>query len=217
MSEDKLATLVLAYKKSRKSDALADVVVEAEKYVKSICGRVTNTVPTVLDQSDLVQYGYMGLLSAVESWIPERNPNFKAYAFARVMGSAKDAIRSASSVSRQRNVHFQSLDKVHDSTNGEGSFLDVLADKSADYQLESVDIPRLGLPEAIHDAIRGLTDRQAFIILTSIHGLSLKQISLILELSTTRVSQERRHAQAKIREMLLERVGRDLEGVNLDG
>lgn len=53
-----------------------------------------------LERSDLVQFGIMGLLDAIEKFNPERGVQFQTYAVSRIKGSIQDELRKLDWVPR---------------------------------------------------------------------------------------------------------------------
>ena len=52
--------------------------------VKYVAGRVGSGLPSHVDESDLVQYGLLGLIGAIERYDPDRDVKFETYAIARL-------------------------------------------------------------------------------------------------------------------------------------
>jgi RNA polymerase sigma factor (sigma-70 family) len=62
--------------------------------VKYVAGRVGSGLPSHVDESDLVQYGLLGLIGAIERYDPDRDVKFETYAIARIKGSIIDELRA---------------------------------------------------------------------------------------------------------------------------
>jgi RNA polymerase sigma factor for flagellar operon FliA len=62
--------------------------------VRFVAGRMAMHVPSVIELDDLVGWGVLGLLDAVEKFDPEQNIKFSTYATIRVRGAILDEIRS---------------------------------------------------------------------------------------------------------------------------
>ncbi len=69
--------------------------------VKYVVGRLAISLPHFLTSEDIVSYGVVGLIDAVERYEPGRNVNFSTYAIARIRGSIIDELRSLDWVPRQ--------------------------------------------------------------------------------------------------------------------
>ena len=56
--------------------------------VKFVAGRLGSNLPAHVDEQDLVSYGLLGLIGAIERFDPDREIKFETYAISRI----KDAI-----------------------------------------------------------------------------------------------------------------------------
>ena len=68
-----------------------------EKYaplVKYVAGRVAMNVPSSVEFNDLVSYGVLGLIDAIDKFDPKREIKFKTYAVTRIRGSIFDELRA---------------------------------------------------------------------------------------------------------------------------
>src|SRR5690349_4305032 len=68
--------------------------------VKYVAGRLGSGLPAHVDEGDLVSYGLLGLISAIERYDPERDVKFETYAIARIKGSIIDELRALDWVPR---------------------------------------------------------------------------------------------------------------------
>jgi RNA polymerase sigma factor for flagellar operon FliA len=68
--------------------------------VKYVAGRLGSGLPAHVDESDLVSYGLLGLISAIERYDPERDIKFETYAMARIKGAIIDELRALDWVPR---------------------------------------------------------------------------------------------------------------------
>ena len=68
--------------------------------VKYVAGRLGTGLPAHVDEGDLVSYGLLGLISAIERYDPDRDVKFETYAIARIKGSILDELRSLDWVPR---------------------------------------------------------------------------------------------------------------------
>ncbi len=68
-----------------------------EKYlplVKRISGRLAISLPSHIDEDDLIGYGVFGLLDALQKYEPSRGVKFETYASLRIRGSMIDGLRA---------------------------------------------------------------------------------------------------------------------------
>jgi RNA polymerase sigma factor for flagellar operon FliA len=68
--------------------------------VKYVAGRLGSGLPAHVDDDDLVSYGLLGLIGAIERFDPDRDIKFETYAIARIKGSIIDELRSMDWVPR---------------------------------------------------------------------------------------------------------------------
>jgi len=68
--------------------------------VKYVAGRLGSGLPAHVDEGDLVSYGLLGLIGAIERYDPSRDVKFETYAMARIKGQIIDELRSMDWVPR---------------------------------------------------------------------------------------------------------------------
>jgi RNA polymerase sigma factor FliA len=68
--------------------------------VKYVAGRLGSGLPAHVDENDLVSYGLLGLIGAIERYDPDRDVKFETYAIARIKGSIIDELRALDWVPR---------------------------------------------------------------------------------------------------------------------
>lgn len=68
--------------------------------VKYVAGRMGTNFPSHVDESDLISYGLLGLIGAIERFDLSRNIKFETYAITRIRGSILDELRSLDWVPR---------------------------------------------------------------------------------------------------------------------
>jgi RNA polymerase sigma factor for flagellar operon FliA len=68
--------------------------------VKYVAGRLGSGLPAHVDEGDLVSYGLLGLISAIERYDPDRDIKFETYAIMRIKGSIIDELRALDWVPR---------------------------------------------------------------------------------------------------------------------
>ncbi|MCU0307044.1 MAG: FliA/WhiG family RNA polymerase sigma factor [Thermoleophilia bacterium] len=62
--------------------------------VKYVAGRMGSALPSHVDGDDLISYGIIGLMGAVERFDPDRGIRFETYAMARIKGAIIDELRA---------------------------------------------------------------------------------------------------------------------------
>ena len=84
-----------------KDQALRDrLILNYAPIVKYVAGRLGSGLPAHVDEGDLVSYGLLGLISAIERYDPDRDVKFETYAIARIKGSILDELRALDWVPR---------------------------------------------------------------------------------------------------------------------
>src|SRR5213592_1329225 len=68
--------------------------------VKYVAGRIGSGLPAHVDEGDLVSYGLLGLIGAIERFDPQRDIKFETYAIARIKGAIIDELRALDWVPR---------------------------------------------------------------------------------------------------------------------
>jgi len=99
VAED-LKELWRTYKRTA-DQALRDrLILNYAPIVKYVAGRLGSGLPAHVDEGDLVSYGLLGLISAIERYDPDRDVKFETYAIARIKGSILDELRALDWVPR---------------------------------------------------------------------------------------------------------------------
>ncbi|MEZ4520608.1 MAG: FliA/WhiG family RNA polymerase sigma factor [Thermomicrobiales bacterium] len=77
-----------------------DIVVQYAPLVRYVIGRLALRLPTGMDHEDLLGYGTIGLIEAVDRFDPTRGVKFETYAIQRIRGSIIDQLRRMDPVTR---------------------------------------------------------------------------------------------------------------------
>src|SRR3954465_8011844 len=67
---------------------------------KYVAGRLGSGLPAHVDEGDLVSYGLLGLMGAIERYEPDREIKFETFAIARIRGAIIDELRAMDWVPR---------------------------------------------------------------------------------------------------------------------
>lgn len=81
--------------------------------VKYVAARVLSHLPDSVDQADLVSYGILGLIDAIEKFDPERGVKFETYAVPRIRGAILDELRSIDWVPRSVRAKARAADQAY--------------------------------------------------------------------------------------------------------
>jgi len=88
------------YKDDGDERARERLVVAYSPMVKFVAGRLGAGLPSHVEDADLISYGLVGLIGAIERFEPERGIKFETFAMTRIRGSIIDELRSLDWVPR---------------------------------------------------------------------------------------------------------------------
>jgi RNA polymerase sigma factor (sigma-70 family) len=74
----------LQYRKSSDQGLRDRLILTYAPLVKYVAGRLGSGLPAHVDEGDLVSYGLLGLIGAIERYEPDRDVKFETYAIARI-------------------------------------------------------------------------------------------------------------------------------------
>ena len=80
--------------------------------VKYVAGRLGSGLPAHVDEGDLVSYGLLGLIGAIERYDPARDVKFETYAMARIKGQIIDELRSMDWVPRSVRARARNIERA---------------------------------------------------------------------------------------------------------
>jgi RNA polymerase sigma factor for flagellar operon FliA len=100
VKEVELRDLWRRYKEEGDATARERLVVAYSPMVKFVAGRLGAGLPSHVDDADLISYGLMGLIGAIERFEPERGIKFETFAMTRIRGAIIDELRSLDWVPR---------------------------------------------------------------------------------------------------------------------
>jgi RNA polymerase sigma factor for flagellar operon FliA len=100
VKEVELRDLWRRYKDEGDASARERLVVAYSPMVKFVAGRLGAGLPSHVDDADLISYGLMGLIGAIERFEPERGIKFETFAMTRIRGAIIDELRSLDWVPR---------------------------------------------------------------------------------------------------------------------
>ena len=100
------------YKLEGDEKARERLVVAYSPLVKFIAGRMASGLPSHVEESDLISYGLLGLIGAIERFDTERDIKFETFAVARVKGAIIDELRSLDWVPRSVRARARDVEKA---------------------------------------------------------------------------------------------------------
>lgn len=106
------------YKFEGDEKARERLVVAYSPLVKFIAGRMAAGLPAHVEESDLISYGLLGLIGAIERFDLERGIKFETFAVARVKGAIIDELRSLDWVPRSVRARAREIERAHQALEG---------------------------------------------------------------------------------------------------
>ncbi|MBA2474394.1 MAG: RNA polymerase sigma factor WhiG [Actinobacteria bacterium] len=100
MAVEDTQDLWLEYRRTSDPGLRDRLILTYAPLVKYVAGRLASGLPAHVDDDDLVSYGLLGLIGAIERYDPERDVKFETYAITRIKGSIIDELRALDWVPR---------------------------------------------------------------------------------------------------------------------
>ncbi len=100
MAGEDTKTLWQEFKASNDKGLRDRLILTYAPLVKYVAGRLGSGLPAHVDEGDLVSYGLLGLIGAIERYDPDRDIKFETYAISRIKGAIIDELRALDWVPR---------------------------------------------------------------------------------------------------------------------
>jgi len=107
------ARLWVEYKKSGERRLRDQLIVLYSPLVKYVAARVAVGLPQHVDGSDLVSYGIIGLIDAIDRFSPDRQVKFETYAIPRIRGAIIDELRAIDWVPRSVRAKARAVEQAY--------------------------------------------------------------------------------------------------------
>jgi RNA polymerase sigma factor FliA len=101
------------YKDDGDQRARERLVLAYAPLVKYVAGRMSSGLPAHVEEADLISYGLLGLISAIERFDPSRDIRFETFAITRVKGSIIDELRSLDWVPRSVRAKAREIERAN--------------------------------------------------------------------------------------------------------
>ncbi|TMK39683.1 MAG: RNA polymerase sigma factor WhiG [Actinobacteria bacterium] len=101
------------YKASADERARERLVVAYSPLVKYVAGRMASGLPAHVEEADLISYGLVGLISAIERFDLARDIKFETYAITRIKGAIIDELRSIDWVPRSVRARAREIERIN--------------------------------------------------------------------------------------------------------
>jgi RNA polymerase sigma factor for flagellar operon FliA len=97
---DDLQTLWRRFKQTGEKGDRDRLILTYAPLVKYVAGRLGSGLPAHVEEGDLISYGLLGLISAIERYELDRDIKFETYAIVRIKGAIIDELRALDWVPR---------------------------------------------------------------------------------------------------------------------
>ncbi len=114
-SDKHLGQLWARYRATRDAAAREELILSYAPLVRRVVGRMGTQPSSSVDEEDLIGYGIVGLIEAIERFEPERGYRFETFAISRIRGSILDALRSLDPLPRSARQRVNQVRKAIES------------------------------------------------------------------------------------------------------
>lgn len=101
------------YKQHGDEYARERLVLNYAPLVKYVAGRMFNSLPAHVEESDLISFGLIGLVNAIERFDPDRSIKFETFAVPRVRGAIIDELRALDWVPRSIRARAREIERAN--------------------------------------------------------------------------------------------------------
>jgi RNA polymerase sigma factor for flagellar operon FliA len=112
--------LWLEYKKTKSPQLKEKLIMLYAPLVKYIAGKIAISKIPGVEYEDLVSFGIIGLLDAIERFNPDLGYKFKTYATRRIKGAIIDELRNIDCLPRNVRKKMKQLEKIYEKLEKEG-------------------------------------------------------------------------------------------------
>ncbi len=112
MAVEDVNSLWRKYRANRDQQLRDRLILTYAPLVKFVAGRLGSGLPAHVDEGDLVSYGLLGLIGAIERYDPDRDVKFETYAIARIKGSIIDELRAMDWVPRSVRARARDIERA---------------------------------------------------------------------------------------------------------
>ena len=112
MSVEDTKGLWQEYRRNRDEKLRDRLILTYAPLVKYVAGRLGSGLPAHVEEGDLVSYGLLGLIGAIERYDPDRDVKFETYAIARIKGSIIDELRALDWVPRSVRARARDIERA---------------------------------------------------------------------------------------------------------
>jgi len=201
VKEVELRDLWRRYKGEGDATARERLVVAYSPLVKFVAGRLGAGLPSHVDDADLISYGLMGLIGAIERFEPERGIKFETFAMTRIRGAIIDELRSLDWVPRSVRARAREIEAAQAKLEHELQRAPTEAELAAKLGIEEEEL-QTALLEIANSSVYALDE------LWSISDSSGDQVSLLDTISDPRAEDPQESlASSEVKDRLTESIG----------
>ena len=107
-----MRSLWVEYRRTKDKQLRDRLILTYAPLVKYVAGRLGSGLPAHVDDDDLVSYGLLGLIGAIERFDPDRDVKFETYALGRIKGAIIDELRSLDWVPRSVRARAREIERA---------------------------------------------------------------------------------------------------------
>jgi RNA polymerase sigma factor for flagellar operon FliA len=107
-----MQSLWLEYRRTKDKELRDRLILNYSPLVKYVAGRLGSGLPAHVDEGDLVSYGLLGLIGAIERFDPDREIKFETYAISRIKGAIIDELRAMDWVPRSVRARARDIERA---------------------------------------------------------------------------------------------------------
>jgi RNA polymerase sigma factor for flagellar operon FliA len=105
-------SLWTAYRRNKDQATRDRLILTYAPLVKYVAGRLGSGLPAHVEEEDLVSYGLLGLINAIERYDPNRDVKFETYAITRIKGAIIDELRAMDWVPRSVRARAREIERA---------------------------------------------------------------------------------------------------------
>jgi len=107
------------YKENGCKSSREKLIIKYTRFVKLVAGKMAMNLPDNIERDDLISYGMIGLIDAVEKFSLDKNVKFETYASLRIRGAIFDELRALDWAPRSLRQGMKKLEKVMEKLSSE--------------------------------------------------------------------------------------------------
>jgi RNA polymerase sigma factor FliA len=100
------------YRQTRERPLRDQLILRYSPLVKYVAGRLGSGLPAHIEDGDLVSFGLLGLISAIDRFDPDREIKFETFAIARIRGAIIDELRTLDWVPRSVRARARQIERA---------------------------------------------------------------------------------------------------------